>query len=168
MVQRLYADLLELLDSKFQADEFVNQLNGLIEELYNKNVDVSQKIKITIPSPKSDKIITIIQNNGINLSDTIRIQTVLQDIKEIVLSIPVVIITIPYEAKEEELKRLTAWFNLNLQSKVFPKFIFDNSLIGGAAIGFKGKYKEYSIVKDLEQLFETGTIKKYMEITQNR
>lgn len=168
MVQRLYADLLELLDSKFQADEFVNQLNALIEELYNKNVDVSQKIKLALPSPKSDKIITIIQNNGINLTDNIRIQTVFQDIKETVLSIPVVNITIPYEAKEDELKRLTAWFAVNFQSKVFPKFTYDSSLIGGAAIGFKGRYKEYSIIKNLEKLFETGKIREYMAVTNRR
>lgn len=159
--QNQYAEILELIDSKAQADQFVNELNALNEELFNKNIDVLKKIKTTLPILKSELIIKLIQNNGINLDDTIRIQTLLQDIKEVVLSIPIVNITVPYEPKDDDLKRLTAWFNVNCQAKMFPKLTFDSSLLGGAAIGFKGNYVEYTIEKNLEKMFQSGQLNKF-------
>jgi F0F1-type ATP synthase delta subunit len=156
--QTRYQDILELLDSKAQADEFVNQLNDLNEHLFNKDIDVLKKIKTTMPILKSERIINLIQNNGINLNDTIRIQTLLQDIKDVILSIPIVNITVPFEPKDDDLKRMTAWFNVNFQTKMFPKLTFDSSLIGGAAIGFKGNYTEFTLVKALENLYETGEL----------
>lgn len=158
-----FQEILELIDTKYQADEFVNQLNVLIDALYEKNVDVVLKIKLLLPSPKSEHVITLIQQERINLNDAVRIQSLLQDIKDAILNIPIVNIVVPFEAKEDDLKRLSAWFNVNLQKKIIPKITVDKTLIGGATIGFKGVHRDYSIMTLLEEKYQKGELNKFID-----
>lgn len=66
-------------------------------------------------------------------------------------SIQEVIVHLPFEMPEEEVERLGEWFKKNLGEESLFNLNLDPSLIGGAALSYKGVYRDYSLKQKIAE-----------------
>ncbi len=64
-------------------------------------------------------------------------------------------VTLAYIPTRDELKRLHSWFSANFDKKVSLDIKVDKSLVAGVMLAYKGRIYDYSLVKQVEKVYES-------------
>jgi len=74
--------------------------------------------------------------------------------KEFLLKIPIVKLEIAFEPRESFILEINEWFKKNLGKKVILDLFVNPKIVGGAKIEYQGKWKDYSLSKKIEKIYE--------------
>lgn len=151
------SDILTLVRTKDEANEFQKQLDNLLSFLFT-DVSFDTLLRKHISYEKQEKLLTIFSNNHIDTRQPAAIQNCLQEIKKIIAQIPVLTLTIAFAPKQQLLEILATWFLVHAKKPVLLHIIVDKNLIGGAIIEYKGLLKDYSLKKILQEKYEKGDL----------
>lgn len=82
--------------------------------------------------------------------DTTVLKKLLAGLRDAVISRPVAILAIPFEATPEQIVSYGEWFRTNVSPDVLISLTFDASVVGGCSITWQGK----QVIYDLEYLIK--------------
>jgi F0F1-type ATP synthase delta subunit len=69
------------------------------------------------------------------------------------LKIPKVKLEIAFEPREEFILKIEEWFREKVKKRMILDIIVNPKVIGGARIEFQGKWKDFSLEKEIEKLY---------------
>lgn len=134
-------DLSAFFVTKSQANDFVRGISNIIDQMYEINFHLENAFAQEFGIDKRDKFIELLhENSHKNLS----LKDYLTSFIEQVKIMPELDITIAYEPNMETLKSISQWFIISYNKQVLLNISVDRKLIAGAAINYKGKYKDFS------------------------
>ncbi len=148
-------DILFQLQTKNEADHFLSQTSTLIDSLFNKNINVKDKMDELFPSDMVMSLQNAWKEAGIDTKNIIEIQHFLEELKEVVKHTPVINVTIAFKPKEQTIRRIHAWIASHIKTPLMLNIKVEKEIIGGAIIEFKGKYFEYTVHKALNETIAT-------------
>lgn len=83
-----------------------------------------------------------------------KIKELLNELSERLKKLKVLELTLAFEPTQEEIFNIYNWVKENLGDDVILDIKLDKSILGGAIIVFEGLYKDYTVKKQLEEVFE--------------
>lgn len=145
-----YKDILTLFYTKEQSDDFVNELDGLMQSLFSsKEKFVDNVIKI-MSFAKKEKLLELLRKNDMDVNEPISLFMFLGDLKQYVQDLLIVDIYLAFEPREQNVRNIVEWFNSNAPKKIILNLIFDKRLMAGAVVEYAGQVKDYSLRKKWE------------------
>jgi F0F1-type ATP synthase delta subunit len=75
-------------------------------------------------------------------------------LKETLLKTPIVKLEIAFEPRESFILEMREWFKKNLGKRVILDIFVNSKIVGGAKIEYQGKWKDYSLAKKIEKIYE--------------
>lgn len=143
--------LLKTIHTKHEQTQFVAKLDTLSQSLFDVKESVSEKLTKIFSQEERQAVELFLSENKIG-DDPMDIQKALQEVKKIVHAMPVVLLEIAIEPSPEMINAIQAWFSLSLKTHYIIDIKVNKSIIGAACITVNGKYKDYSVKKQLEHL----------------
>lgn len=98
----------------------------------------------TLPSQET-KILISLEDDFYKSFNPKNLTAQLKRLEETISSIQEVIVYLPFEVPQEEVERMGQWFKKNLGEESLFNLNLDPTLVGGAALSYKGVYKDYSL-----------------------
>lgn len=151
------AQILTLVRTKDEANEFQKQLDNLLNVLFS-DAPFETILREYIPYEKQEKLLTILSNEHVNTKQPNTIQNCLQEIKKNIAQLPVLTLTIAFSPKQQLLEMLATWFLVHTKKPVLLDIVVNKNLIGGAIIEYKGIFKDYSLKKILQDKYQKGDL----------
>lgn len=155
--------LLSLFKTKSFAEEVLEKIDELKENLYNRRIDLDKKMGELFSYEMKEKIKSFAWQEQINLNDPESFGKFLSDIRTFIKNMPVVTISIAFQPDDEIVKQISEWFTEQYGKNVVLDLIFDKSLIGGAVIVFNETSKDFSIKKRLDEKYKPQDWLKFVE-----
>jgi len=143
-----YSEILSVLYTKEQAEDFMAQLDFLAGKIFNKNTNMSKLINEIFAQEIKEKLELILEKNNINLSEFSSAQPFLRNLKQAVKSLPVVGLTLAFEPQEELIKKISSWLSLSLPTHTLINLSVKPEILAGAIIEYQGRYRDYSITNN--------------------
>ncbi|HSW88847.1 MAG TPA: F0F1 ATP synthase subunit delta [Candidatus Saccharimonadales bacterium] len=151
------ADILLLVRTKDEANEFQKQLDNLLNVLFTE-VPFETLLREHISYEKQEKLLTLFSKERIDTKQLPAVQTCLQEIKKIIAQIPLLTLAIAFAPKQNLLEIIATWFLVNTKKPVLLDIVVNKNLIGGAVIEYKGLFKDYSLKRILEEKYQQGDL----------
>jgi len=145
-------DLSNFFRTKTQSDDFKNRVAKISEMAYQTNFNLEQALIEEFGLERKDRFLTLVRDNKIDTASASHIKAFMDKIQTEIAAIPLVPLTIAFEPKEQTLKALCDWFELNVKKQVIFDISVDKKMIGGANITFNGKFLDLSIKSKFDQI----------------
>lgn len=81
-----------------------------------------------------------------------------KNIKEVISSLAYIELKIAFEPTMETLYKLSDWTRKNINPMVCLDIKIDKRILGGVVITYNGKFKDYSLVNEIDAYFETAKL----------
>lgn len=137
-------DLSSLFLTKSQATDFIQRLSRVLEKVYTTNFSLDATLGEVLGITLKERILKIMREQQIELTNPSEIQNFLKKLQESISALPTVTLTVPFEPTEDSLRAFSEWFLLTLKKQFLITIEVDKSLLAGARVTYKGKFKEYS------------------------
>jgi F0F1-type ATP synthase delta subunit len=150
-------EIFEKLSERIITEEdlvFVLEQLDLIKEMVFKKpqVSLSEKLKDKIDDGlrkeieklEKEKIIPSLPEEQVSF---------FENFKNFLYQIPKARLEIAFEPSEEFIKKIEQWFKENLGKKIILDFTLNPKMVGGLKIEFQGKWKDYSLEKEIEKIY---------------
>lgn len=147
-------DLSNFFVTKSQASDFSRGISNIIDAMYETNFNLENEFAKEFGIDKRDKFLQLLHENS---HKNISIKEFLTSFIEQIKILPELDITIAYEPNTETLKAISQWFIISYGKQVLLNVSVDRKLIAGAAINYKGKYRDFSLKEQFN-----GIIKKIL------
>lgn len=149
----LFLEITGTIFTTTQANNFVTQLDDVINSLFVTRENIEKKLDKILPFEKKERISILCQKNNIDINDLNLMQKFLSNLKDHIKKLPIINLQIAYDAAEKNIIDISSWFTLNLKQKILINVTINKKLIGGAIIGYNGIYKDYSLKKRLDEKY---------------
>ncbi len=146
-------EILSLCRTRREAMDLIEALDEVLVTSYKVNVNLHEHMRSVFPYITYDTMILLIRDHEIDITDAHTLYRFLHGIKDIVTHLPTVSISLSFVPTPRFLDRISGWLFENFKEPMLLDLIVDQELGGGAIIAFKGMYKDYSVRKKLEELF---------------
>ncbi len=157
--------IIESLMTRQEADHFLDLINILSENLFTKKVNLSEKITEIFPVHLKILLVKSLQNNQIDLTNNILMQSFIESLKKYLESIPVIGLTLAFSPKQQTIKRIYSWLAFQIKKPVLLDITVNKNIIGGAVIDVAGIHFEYTIHKILKDQLTQNTVWKTIPST---
>lgn len=147
-------DLSEFFISKSQANNFIQSLNNIADEMFEVNFNLENSLSREFGIQKKDKFMELLRNLKMTNTSNENLKELIVNIQDTVKKIPVLSLTIAFEPDEKTLKSFLQWFLFTLNKQVIIDVNVNKEIIAGAAINFNGKFKDYSIKPLFDQIIK--------------
>lgn len=151
------ADILSLVKTQEEANEFQKQIDHLLSMLFT-NVPFETAVQETISFDKQGKLLSIFNREHVNVQQIQALQTILQEIKKTIAQLPIITISLAFEPKQRVIETIVTWLLAHTKRPALIHIIVDRSLIGGAILEYKGILKDYSLRKILQEKYQQGDL----------
>lgn len=136
-----------------EADNFCSEIDSILENSYKiKNKNLDEILSSLTGISTSSLIKKILSDNNISSSDFASCEKILSQVKDGVKKMKVVKITLAIDPSNEIIAHISEWINQNLETNTLIDIDKDESILGGAVLSINGKYKDFSLKKNLEDV----------------
>ncbi|MGI5826508.1 MAG: F0F1 ATP synthase subunit delta [Patescibacteria group bacterium] len=149
-----YSVILDLVNTKSEANDLIKQLDGLIESLYEVKGSVESKMNKNLTQELKEALLKVCRKNKVDLNNAIAFQKFLESLKIAVQKIPLAKLSFAFEPNGDIIKKIASWIAVNLKEKVLIEIEVNPAIIGGLLIEFNGNYKDYSLRNKLSDFFK--------------
>src|SRR5690242_11362419 len=146
-------EILSLCRTRREAMDLIEALDEVLVTSYKVNVNLHEHMRAVFPYTTYDTMILLIRDHEIDIKDAHMLYPFLHGIKDIVTHLPTVSISLAFVPTPRFLDRISGWFFENFKEPILMELIVDQELGGGAIVAFKGIYKDYSLRKRLDGMF---------------
>ena len=151
--------LAELLQTKLEAQEFIEQIEQLLNSLYNIKTPINEKIDTVFSSQKKKVLEQIIKKYGIDSKSLKSFEINMKSLIDVIKKIQTISLTLAVEPDEKIINKITAWLKTNVDYPLILDLSRKQSTIAGAIIGLNGKYYDHTL-QNLLQKASAQTTKK--------
>jgi len=151
----IYYDLLKALRTVQEAEQFLREIDNLAANLFRtKGNSFEENLKRISNSNLAFLLREALTKNKINLEDMQAIENFLSGLKSEIKKLKVLKLEIAFDPSDETVSNISNWVAENIGNGIILDINTDLSLIGGAIITFEGKYKDLSLKKRFDDIFQ--------------
>lgn len=142
-----FNDLLSLITTQEQANLMLSEIEELERASFKVDVNIfNETLNSKVRSTTANFI-----NKNMAGKDKTSFFTELKDTISKLLSIE---LTIAFEPTNESLSKICDWARKNVNSAIILNIKKDKRILGGAVITYNGKFKDYSLVHEVDDHFK--------------
>ena len=141
------------LKTTYDVTELLDSLQTVQNNIFKGHTTLAENLETQIPVPLSSIIIKLATTQQVRLDDPVTSGQFLAQLQDAIKNIPVLHLTISFSPTLQLINQLSDWLLLNMPHHVILDFTTDRTLIGGAKVGFQGKYVDHSLKKQVAGLF---------------
>jgi len=150
-------EIFEKLSEKIITEEdlvfFLDQLSIVRKFLFSQtHIPLSERLKSKIDE-KLRKEIEKLEKEKILPSSPEDQSSFFKGLENFLLKIPKVKLEIAFEPSEEFISKVKEWFKEKIKKRVILDISVNPKIVGGAKIEFQGKWKDFSLEKEMEKLY---------------
>lgn len=162
-----YEELLRGLLTKEDVMAFHDQIESLENSLfYPESTSHSmaaetkepfvKALETQLPYEKKERLIAFVQKSDIDPESMTAIRSLFAEIKEYLLKIPVISLSLAFDPDEASLKKIVQAINDYTPEFTVVDLNINKQLLGGALIEWDGNYRDYTVKKRLHEYFMGG------------
>jgi len=151
----IYSNILRYIRTVEDVEEMSFTINTLLKSIFKTQEQSFEKTLYSISHKTSQKIRELLSQNKMNMDDRKGINDFLTGLKEQLNKLQAIKITLAFYPSEATLDLIFSWVLKNLGFGVILDIQEDKRLLGGAAINFNGRHKDFSLRKKLDEVFAT-------------
>lgn len=152
-------NILSLLKTTENANNFISLIDTFIPALYMQNglktEDLMQK---TFPSYLANEIRKNLSLEKIELKNREEIKKYLTELKGKIENTTTLSLTLAFDPTSAFITMIYRWVNENLAKDFLLLIKTDPKILGGIIIEFSGLYRDYSLKKRIENIFNSNVI----------
>lgn len=137
----MYSEILVNINTKKEAEELSDLVEDVSREIKGDLSKLTQTLPKYIKEPHNSAIISYMKEKSVE--ELSKLAVFLKEIEELKL-------TISFTPKKDHLEEIISWTKKNIGPEMVIKFETDETILGGAVLSFKGRYKDYSLRKILD------------------
>lgn len=150
----LYYDSLRDIKTREQLEEFSLEIDNILSNLFKvKNRNIEEVLGKTVGQRTIQIIKKLLQENKIDSSDYDSLDKLLNSIKQDLKKIRILKMSLAIDPTNEIVDHLFNWVKKNLGEGIILDIDRDETILGGAIISFDGRYKDFSLKRNLEEIF---------------
>ncbi len=142
----------DLVITKADLAEFIFQLEEANGSLYNTKETPAKALGLAVSHQKKEAVVAFAEATGRSITNPADMQKVLQEVKELLLKLPVVEFKIAFDPAEQFIFHLVEWVHQYISPDAILELKVDRNLIGGVQISYNGRYHDYSVIKYLQEV----------------
>ncbi|MFH1536274.1 MAG: F0F1 ATP synthase subunit delta [Patescibacteria group bacterium] len=139
------------IKTKQDADRLDNELDLVLGSLFKSTQELQKVLEKSIDVTTCQALKKDYPEFGKNPLET---RMVLENLKSSLRKVKVLKIYMAFEPTQKIIDKINNWAKENILQKVLLDFVKDESLLGGAAIEFDGLYRDFSLRKTLNEVFQ--------------
>src|SRR3989338_3446223 len=156
MDKNLKYEILNKVKTVEEAENLSSEVDSILSSLYKvKNKDLSQILSKSAGKQTAAIIKSVLESEKISESDLSAVEKTLSGLKEDLKNAQVIKITLAIDPTTELISHIHAWVTENIGRGTLLETNKDESILGGAIIAVNGQYKDFSLKKSLENIFES-------------
>src|SRR6185437_5621365 len=94
-------DFSEFFSTKSEANDFLLRLTAIADSVYQTDFDFEKSLSQQFGVNKSDRLLTILRENNINIQTLSEVKAFLQKMQDTIATLPVISLTIAFEPQEQ-------------------------------------------------------------------
>lgn len=150
----IYNDILSNIKTVDQANQLASEIDMLLDALFKTEDKAFEKALNSISDVHSQMLREALLKNNINSNNLSMTKEYLDGLKEEIKKLKGIKLSLAFEPSHDSIDNLFAWVIQNLGSAIVLDIAVDKRILGGTIIEFEGKYKNLSLRKTLEEVFE--------------
>ena len=147
--------VMQHIATTYHLKQLLLAVDELQTGLFKKKQSAHEMLEREIPFPLSEDLKQLALKNKINLQDVAQLDSFLHHLRTTIQALPQLTITLGVHPTLELIKEMNRWVMIHVQGFVVLDVVYDESLIAGAKIGFKGKLADYSVKKQLDPVIRS-------------
>lgn len=145
-------DLSYFFTTKAEANVFLTCISAISDMLFQTNFQLETALYDQLGINKKDRFLTLLRENNINTQSLPSIKEFLQVLKEKIIAMPVLSLTIAFEPQQQTLKALSEWILVNTNQQMVFEITVDPRLVAGAIVTHNGNFFDFSIRPTVEKI----------------
>jgi len=141
---------LDPLYPSLRTQRDVTTITSILITLHAKTQEAEKLLPEKLPYETAQAILAIAQEAEVDFGKQTEAEEFLQKLEEALNKIPILTLNLAKDPSEKLLDTIRDWWKTNVKTPLLLTIKTDPSLIGGAQLFFNGKYKDYSVRKQLE------------------
>lgn len=140
-----------LVRTKKEADLLITEIDLLLQSFFHVKDGFDKTLKSNIRIETATEIKRFIQEKSLKPNE---IKKYLEDLKSKLKNYEILTLTLAIAPSEKIVESISTWARKNIQENILLELLYEHSIIAGATIIFKGRYKDHSFKKPLEEFFK--------------
>ncbi len=147
-----YFDILTSLKTTLERDQLSMEIEKLLASLFYAKTSFESALS-AISLETADKILQTFRKNNLDSQNREIVRHFLLTLKDLIKKFKIIKLNIAFNPNEETVEKLNAWVVENLGMGYILDISVNSSVLGGAVIVYNGVYKDFSLVKRIEEVF---------------
>jgi|GEM_PF-1730495 len=150
-MKRSAADIASTVRTKQEADICIDDVDHLLTAYYQTDTkDIENVLRNKISAKNAQLFMSILSEYG---GDHTLFQAFLEKLHQQISSFSVFQLTIAFDPNDSTLDVLSLWVKTNISPLTVLDVVCNPHILGGAIISYKGIYKDFSLKRKLDELF---------------
>lgn len=160
----IYFDLITSLKTIRDVDDLSSEIDMLMSTLFRSEKASLEKALSSISEDLAKKVTEIFVKNNLDMTDKEEVRDFLDTLKDLIKKFKVIKLTLAFDPTRETIENIHEFVSENIGIGYILDIEVSENVLAGAVIIFNGKYKDFTLRKNLEEAFEL----KRKEILPNR
>lgn len=153
-MENYFLKIANFLTTKEDLEKFLDELDFVISQIFkNPEISLSQKTKGKIQDWFFESIKEWEEKEFKGKTEN-ELQIFFSEIKEKILKLPQVKVSLAFCPNREFLKNLSLWFEKNFSQKFILDLKVDPKILGGIVFEISGKVFDFSLKRKIKELIE--------------
>lgn len=151
----IYFDLITSLKTTQEVDDLSLEIDSLTSSLFAETKMSLDKALSSISQTTAKKITEIFLKNNFDMASKDDVRGFLNTLKDLIKKFKVIKLTLAFEVTRKTIENIHGFVSENIGVGYILDIEVDESILAGATIMFDGKYKDFTLKKTLEEVFES-------------
>jgi len=160
----IYYDLITSLKTTQEVESFVSEIDTLMFEFYNTKGLLIHKVLDSISFGTVGKIMQVFLKNNLDIHNKDTFVNFFQTLKILIKKLKVIKLVLAFDPTRRTIERLHNFVKENIGVGYVLDIEVYRDVLGGAIVIFNGKYKDFTLKKNLEEVYKS----RKNEILSNR
>lgn len=149
----IYFDLITSLKTTLEVDNLSLEIDTLISTLFTSSKITLEKELSSISSNSAKKITEIFLKNNLDMTDKEQVRDFLDTLKNLIKKFKVIKLILAFDPTRATIENIHEFVSKNIGIGYVLDIEVSESVLAGAIVMFNGKYNDFSLRRNLEEVF---------------
>ena len=151
----IYFDLITSLKTTREADDLSSEIDMLMETLFKSEKVSLEKALTSISLNSAKKITEIFEKFNLDMTDKTLIRDFLDTLRGLIKKIKIIKLILSFDPTRKTIENIHEFVSETIGIGYVLDIEVLENVLGGAVVMFNGKYKDFTLKKTLEEVFES-------------
>ncbi len=153
MKDDVYSDLLSSIKTVQEADNLDSEIDLLTSSLFKSDNESLNKEMKLISETTSEKIMETFSKNKLDSKDKEFVRNFLDTLRQLIAGLKVIKLVLAFYPSNPTLENIHSFIVKNVGAGYILDIEVSQTILGGAIIIFNGKYNDFSLEKNINDIF---------------